>query len=469
MFPTTYMHRSASGTYASLEELQTALKHEMNAGSQSQIPECTTSELSLDLSALITLLRPTIGPYAEGGDHDLPEQFKTNWTASDDPKKSNPQANVGTIISIADSKVRAIVQRAASRGVVAAVEEIDSFKYSFNNAWGAKDEDGQRFSYVCQDSMQNKDRHANGFTRTQKHVKGSGERGARKPTYDCKGSVSVKCSLQRRCVDVYYRHNAIHPTISERKALPRHGAATESDQTNGGNASGQKTTGGLFAQLQNEKSAFMPPPKPSTHVKPPMRPVSQNEVSNIGKPLKRKRDSEAPQPSTQSGKPMSLVDLLKQSPSAESTTSPSPATAKTSAPQHHPPVAYDLPSWQKSLPPVPINRLPTQSNPAQQSQSSASLPGPYPPPYHQPPPPPHAEQLPPLSQRSVPPRPPSQQNPAPPSTPQPQGLFTKMKPIASEPRIIHDPNANYSRARTSCTNCRFSKKKVRMVTLPIEI
>ena len=455
---------------ASLEQLTQALKEDINAGADSVLPECTTSELSLDLKALVPLHRPNIGPYADGGEHDLPREFKTSWTNADDDttggassKKSHPQATVESIIALNDPRIRQSVQRAASRGIVAALEAIDGFKYSFNNAWAAKDEDGQRFSYICQDSMQNKDRHANGFTRTQKHLKGDGERGARKPTYDCKGSVSVKCSSNRRCIDVYYRHYAIHPTVGERKALPRRPPPKRISFDASGGAGPDPAppvdTGGLRGMLQAEDSAYAAPP--STQVNPV---ASQQQPSNIGKPLKRKRDSDAP-PSSQTkpdGKAMSLVDILKQSQSAKSPPKPSPVTPKTMTNMYPPPVKYDLPSWQVP-PPVPIQR-PTQQ--AAGGQYGA----PYPPPYQ-----PIRSQRPPARMAMPPPPPPPQVHPRPPpreyfgpprTHPRGQGLFSTLRPVVPDPPIAGTTPVCSARARTSCTNCRFSKKKVSAHKIP---
>lgn len=460
--PRQHARKSAvRGPLASLDELTNALQGDIEAGADSLVSECTTSELSLDLSALIPLHRPNIGPYADGGEHDLPPEFKASWTNDRDPRKSHPQANIQAIISVNDPRVRQIVQRAASRGIVAAIEAIDGFKYSFNNAWSAKDEDGQRFSYICQDSMQNKDRHANGFTRTQKHLKGEGERGVRKPTFDCKGSVSVKCSLNKSCVDVYYRHYAIHPTISERRSLPKrpqqqrqsydsYPGSEEHDYS-------RVDSGGLFGKLQAETSAFSAPPKIQ-----PLVVVAQQQVLNIGRPLKRKRDSDAPTQPRDLSKPLSLVELLKQS---ESAASPPPSRATPARNGvNPPPVNYDLPSWQKP-PPMPI---PTPIQPPQNGTSVATPYQPYQTPYqptqhsmphaHMPAPPaPPAPQLPP----PLPPPMPQQEYFGPPKPhPQSQGLFTTMKPVAQDPPITGYVPLHSVRAKTSCTNCRYGKKKV---------
>lgn len=479
-YPTSYgmvMGRGGQkGPCSSLEQLVTALKEDISAGAESLVPECTTSELSLDLSALLPLQRPNIGPYAERGTHDLPPEFKVAWTNAADPKKSHPQATVGAIMSPVDSRARQIVQRAASRGIVAAIEAIDGFKYSFNNAWGAKDEDGQRFSYICQDSMQNKDRHANGFTRTRKHLKGDGERGPRKPTFDCKGSISVKFSSSRRCVDVYYRHYAIHGTVSDRRGNPLPPRRMSTDVVGGAAQNNDQNgdTGGLLGKLQAEKSAYAPPPSMRT-----IPPTHRHEASNIGSPLKRKRDSDTPVQSKDTGKTLSLVDLLNQSQSAQSPPVPSPVTLKTPANKRPPPVTYDLPSWlPQKPPPAPANSQKSQKQPVpsnrqeQPPQSGPHLTSPYPPPYqpnqhqHQQP-----QQFQPTTGRpQFPPPPPTQ--PAPPRQevfgapkhphPQSQGLFTTLKPVPQDPPVVSTVSYHSNHARRSCFHCRYGKKKVRM-------
>ncbi|KAF2171722.1 hypothetical protein M409DRAFT_50380 [Zasmidium cellare ATCC 36951] len=440
----------SGGPYDSLEALADALKNEIRGSAESTVPECTTVELSLAYTALIPLVRPTIGPYADGQANDLPQEFKTNMQDVDNgsgTSKAEPVATAGLVINIADPAQRAIVQRAASRGLISTIEAADGFKYCFNNAWAAKDEEGSRFSYICQDSMQNKDRHANGFTRTLKHLKGEGERGPRKPTYDCKGSVSVKFSSGRQSVDVYYRHYAIHATVAERKAAPR---PPPKPRTPGEQNSRPKETGGLLATLQAENVA--------SSALAAMEPA---QPSNIGRPLKRKRDSGGP-PIVQSkdwNQGMSLMDLLRQSDTANAP-QPPPEAAKPARQPAKAPVAYELPSWQS--PPPPLNHPgPTSGYPA-----------PYPPPQ---------------SRNKPTSTPTPQQRKSSAQRPQAQGLFTTMKPatwtnksaeqvsygpISTQPSpVVFKPpqtttstrftnrDAHVPRAIRSCNNCRLRKLK----------
>jgi len=356
---------------SSLQQLIDAIRADIDASAQSTVPECTTSEISLTIDAVLPLHQPGIGPYSEGGAHDLPQRFKDNYTSpEDDPMgRVYPQATVDAMTNLYDREERSVVQRAASRGIVAAIEVADGFKYSMNNAWGAKDEDGQRFSYICQDSMQNKDRHANGFPRTAKTLK-SEERGPRKPTYDCKGSVSIKCSMARRSVDVFYRHYAIHSSVADRKHLPRPPRAPRTSRMSGEDAESDDE-GGLLGRLQGEKTAFITPGTAGHDYR---------GSSNIGKPLKRKRDEDTP---SKKGKPLSLVELLRQSQASngeKTAAQQSTPPASKASNLHPPPVTYDLPAWLPPAPPpaaVPIPR----TNKTQTTSTPQHGGAPYPPPY----------------------------------------------------------------------------------------
>lgn len=480
-----------TGAYDSLDALADALRTEIAAASEGEEPECTTLELSLSAGAVLELVRPGVGPYSDGGEQDLPPEFKqmmggegnTDEDASGNARQRHPRAFVGHTINIADARESAIVQRAASRGVIQAIENADGFRYSFNNAWTAKDGEGSRFSYICQDSMQNKDRHANGYPRTIKHLKGDiGSRGPRKPTYDCKGSVSIKFSTTKQRCDVYYRHYAIHSTVADRAQVPRppavrrpfvsRGALLPQDVNSDLVA---KPSGGLLATLQAE-----------TYASSALAMVDSNEPSNIGRPLKRKRDEGPAKPRNLPNKPLSLMELLSQSESAITPSDQSESNNRQNPARVPAPIAYDLPSWQ--TPPPPLNNQ-------RQDGTAAGYPAPYQPPY-QPPqnrnyPTPAVAQMQlqpvkhkaPFKQKSL-----GQPNP---SQPKPQGLFTTLKQIgnpapASLPGTMYAPTApmhqnqnqnqsppapvsapagyevmqRYRRAKTSCVRCRQGKKKV---------
>ncbi|TKA61750.1 hypothetical protein B0A55_12481 [Friedmanniomyces simplex] len=394
-----YRQSNVNGVYASLQELTDALKREVQECTQSELPELTTCELSIQEDATLPLLRPAIGPYSDTGEHDLPAKYKTVWTDGTEgfPARSFPH----------DCK---------------ALEATDGFKYSFNNAWAAKDEGGLRFSYICQDSMQNKDRHANGFTKTQKHLKtpGEGERGPRKPTYDCKGSMSVKFSSTRRRADVYYRHYAIHSAVADRRPPLR--------------------------PVPDQRSAF-------ANAEAMMAPSSRPEASSTSKSLKRKRASEVPAPRRDPNKPLSLVELLQQSERAKSPTETEKVevkpTAKNALP---PPIDYNLPSWQ-APPPPPLGRiaarLANDKGPTPYGGISAQV-APVAIPRVQ-------------SGYQTKPTPQAYQSlPQGKQHPKAQDLFSTPKAVRKEEYAGYEPHFvvfNANRAKTSCYSCRISKKK----------
>lgn len=454
---------SKAGPYNSLDDLNRALQEEIDAGFESSVPECTTCEFMLDAHVMLPLRTPITGPYASGGESDLPERFKLNRSNVDDEGGQDyPIASIYDILSTADKRERQIVQRAASRGVMLAIERTDGFKYSFNNAWEAKDEDGLRFSYTCQDSLQNKDRHANGFTKTQKHLTGFGVPGVRKPTYDCKGAVSVKFSAARACVDVYYRHYAIHKSVADRRPpvrdAPKKRLGPRKTKSLGGAiADATEDTGGLLGQLQAEQAAdivgYSAPQ--ARQIESPMSPPARHEPSNIGRPLKRKRVSEPAK--QESDEPLSLMELLAQSRSAASLVAIGPPPAPTSASG---PLQYDLPPWQAPRPVAKAPPAPSMVSPPPPSwltatpyrQTDAPRGSPHPPVQPYPPP----AQAPPTSLV----KPPA------PGKPKPQGLFQTLRPVprgAGAQHLTYDPakQGNYMvKGRLSCLNCRVAKKKV---------
>lgn len=327
------------GSYASFDDLSNALRRELDDAAQRSSPGCLTLECSLQDSVSLALVRPRIGPYAEGGEHDLPPEFKT--FPPDDPEASYPTAPVHAIVAVQDQEARSTIQRAGSRGILAGIQAADGYKYTFNNAWNSKDEEGSRFSYVCQDSMQNKDRHANGYTKTQKHLKGIGERGPQKPTYDCKGSISVKFSSSRQTVEIYYRHHMVHGTVAERKPT---GRPSRKSRAKG-----------------SSKIRWKHYPNDGVEAPDSIPPGTLGQSPPTSRPQKRKREISVALKS--SSQPPSLFELLSQSPGAKvpppkiANAATRPAATTLYKP---PPVAYDLPAWQAPaslLPPPPPSML----------------------------------------------------------------------------------------------------------------
>jgi len=290
-------------TANSLEEFATLLQADIDASCVEGVHECCKTELLLAGVAFVPLMRPKIGPYAESGAQDLPEEFKQNYPDVDavegnlaenetsqagqggsldqsqdpstqddvatsaqqdnsavpgqtstesnpgsaqkstapplpkleDPLKTCPTASVDSILDTEDADIRGIVQRAASRGLIQRIMNLDGFKYMFNNFWTSRhDGDGLRYSYNCRDSLQNKDRHAHVPARASTVPPVHREMLRRtKESWDCKGSISIKFSPAIRAIVVQYRHAAIHPTIEDRRRPPRKPSAPRSTRPPG--------------------------------------------------------------------------------------------------------------------------------------------------------------------------------------------------------------------------------------------
>jgi hypothetical protein len=270
-------------TVQDLEELMERLQVEIDASFVDGVHECCKTELTLGGNAFVPLMRPNIGPYADGGKQDLPAEFKKNFpsevakekepsqedsqaetqtqsqdepqpntdaapttqegngasetqqpatssaskqtptrptvTEPEDPLKLCPRATVDTILNIDDPDLRAIIQRAASRGLVQRIVNLDGYKYMFNNYWQSRvDGDGMRYSYICRDSLQNKDRFshvpARATTTAPSHRHLSTPRRT-KESWDCKGSLSIKfssnanASLSSIAIRLYIPHTSL--------------------------------------------------------------------------------------------------------------------------------------------------------------------------------------------------------------------------------------------------------------------
>lgn len=109
----------------------------------------------------------------------------------------------------------------ALRSIVAVIQEADGFKYSKRKAYNAKSGgDGVRLRYVCQDSLENKDRKTN---KNRKEKDAENDESIAKasrdllPTYDCGGAIYIKFSLKREAINVVYKHNPIHRDVESRR------------------------------------------------------------------------------------------------------------------------------------------------------------------------------------------------------------------------------------------------------------
>jgi hypothetical protein len=101
------------------------------------------------------------------------------------------------------------------RSIIEAIQETDGFKYSEHSAQNKEGGDGARLKYVCQDSLQNRDRKSN--MKKEKSQESEDSKAEVKkqgpsvlPTYDCGGAIHVKFSLKREAINVVYKHNPIH-------------------------------------------------------------------------------------------------------------------------------------------------------------------------------------------------------------------------------------------------------------------
>lgn len=107
------------------------------------------------------------------------------------------------------------------RSIVAAIQEADGFKYSERSAYNTKaGRDGVRFRYVCQDSLENRDRKRNKKKEDDLEGAGTATKAPRdlKPTHDCGGAIHVKFSIQREAINVVYKHNLIHRDFESQRA-----------------------------------------------------------------------------------------------------------------------------------------------------------------------------------------------------------------------------------------------------------
>ncbi|KAK5000977.1 hypothetical protein LTR66_000256 [Elasticomyces elasticus] len=193
------LHMNISAVFQSLAALTHALSDQLKPNTGGEIPQLTQCAFSLDAHARLPVVRP----------------HEHHWSAMEGPESQQLALSVYEVVLIPEGKGRQTTQRNIARGIINAIMRVDGFKYAFNNNWHSKDDGGYRFSYTCLDSLQNKDRHANAYQRTTKKISGLGVPGIRKPTYDCKGSIAVKFSGVRQCIDVVYRHNAIHATAAD--------------------------------------------------------------------------------------------------------------------------------------------------------------------------------------------------------------------------------------------------------------
>ncbi|KAF1344596.1 hypothetical protein BDV97DRAFT_362029 [Delphinella strobiligena] len=348
--------------FNSMNDLKTALRQYMENANTDAAPEYISCAMTLSSHAILPLKSPLEGPYAQGGPNFLPFDALAGASNDDDGHVPDafPTKTVQDLVDIQDLKERQIWQRAAAKGVVNAIQDLDGFKYCFNNNWTSKDDNGYRYSYTCLDSLENKDRHANGFrpTNAAKRRPGANTRGVRKPTYDCKGQIAVKFSGLRQSVEVVYKHRPIHKTVAERRPPPRKDSrrkdqsddAQLDDSTSFDFGSQQDNTylfddpsqlnmSTVTADNTSLSVAVQPAPYPAfedNDGQPPAKKARRRTKDAATPKSKRQKKTDQSQDIQAQDRPMSLAELLQQSMPANST------------PQHSPhPLA---PSWSGQAP-----------------------------------------------------------------------------------------------------------------------
>ncbi|KAJ8105991.1 hypothetical protein OPT61_g9836 [Boeremia exigua] len=188
------------------ESLDGALRNELERNASSLIPSDIVTEFVFAAASTVTIPvthQATLNALIEP--RDYPQSFQVEYALCRD----------------FDGKDRLGIQRAISKSIVAAIEDADGFKYSERHAYNPKSGgDGARFRYVCQDSLENKDRKAN-KKKKEVDAEDSGEATVTKkelvPTYDCGGAVHVRFSIKRDAIHVVYKHNPIHRDAERRR------------------------------------------------------------------------------------------------------------------------------------------------------------------------------------------------------------------------------------------------------------
>lgn len=369
--------------FDSLDDLKTALRQYMdNATTADALPQYVSCAMTLSTHAALPLKSPTDATYPQrrasyvpfdgfGDDLDLaahdvgaiaPGQAEQEQEQDQDQEQQLAYKAVLELVNIDDLKQRQMWQRAAAKGIVQQIQHLDGFKYCFNNNWSSKDDNGYRYSYTCLDSLENKDRHANGFRATNAATRrpGANTRGVRKPTYDCKGQIAVKFSALRQSVEVVYKHHAIHKTVAERRPPPRKDSKRKSathpsvsEATPDASLlsfADEDTHDGAFILDDVDHSVFRPysdPTEAPIVTKPPRKTKDTNT-----RPRPKRQKIQPLQLAEQPERPMSLVEILQQS------MTPSDVPSSVHEPQAHPSPQHPPSLWQTPSP-APVS---TSSN-----------------------------------------------------------------------------------------------------------
>ena len=195
-----------------IEEFMTCLHAHLASSDPEYPPEHTTVELIFPLGASFLVVDPIAftqhGPKVTRAPQAL--------LSLDSIPSSTFLSVTEAMTPMPDPKDNMKKQRVIAKACVEAVQRADGNRYSFHNNWWSKEDEANRFSYFCNDSILNKGRSANGGASTV------GQR-VRKPVYDCKGIIAVKFSAVKQNLQVQYRHIPIHKSYEERAPRPRRG------------------------------------------------------------------------------------------------------------------------------------------------------------------------------------------------------------------------------------------------------
>ncbi|KAF2497706.1 hypothetical protein BU16DRAFT_322903 [Lophium mytilinum] len=185
-----------------LENLAFHFQNELQSTAQSIIPETDSAQFIFYSDSMIQLSATSAH----------------NGTAGYKHASLVPNGNPKTAISLeealyrtAEPKPKVKHQRVVAKSIIEVFQKVDGFKYTERQA-SNNIEDGTRFKFVCADSLQNRDRVANGASRSQGSSALPIERkpDKHKATFDCGGSICITFSLKKDCINVVYRHNPIH-------------------------------------------------------------------------------------------------------------------------------------------------------------------------------------------------------------------------------------------------------------------
>ena len=204
--------RSVNFHCQNMEELMACLHNHLANFCPEYPPEHTTVDLIFPLGAAFLVADPIAA--AQHGPKLT--QAAQALLSLDRIPSSTFLSVMEAMTPMPDPKDNMKKQRAIAKACVEAVQRADGNRYSFHNSWWSKEDEANRFSYFCNDSILNKGRSANGGAGT------IGQR-VRKPVYDCKGIITVKFSAVKQNLQVQYKHVPIHKSYEERAPRPRRG------------------------------------------------------------------------------------------------------------------------------------------------------------------------------------------------------------------------------------------------------